>query len=127
MNGREKSDLPIVAGKPANGAVQAAEESVERRGGAKENADPQNTVRTQSREVVSRMQARIRGAVSRNKTEPLTALLYHVSLDVLRVGFFSLKKTAAPGTFYSLISRFDNSLTSPNGADGILPRESELQ
>ena len=46
MNGREKSDLPIVAGKLANGAVQAAEEPVERRGGAKENADPQNTVRT---------------------------------------------------------------------------------
>src|SRR6516164_6583591 len=64
MNGREKSDLPIVAGKLANGAVQAAEEPVERRGGAKENADPQNTVRTQSREAVSRVQARIRGAVT---------------------------------------------------------------
>jgi RNA-directed DNA polymerase len=97
MNGREKSDLPIVAGKLANGAAQAAKESVERRGGTKENADPQNTVRTQSREAVSRAQARIRGAVARNRTEPLTALLHQVSRDVLRAGFCSLKKTAAPG------------------------------
>ena len=97
MNGMEKSDLPIVAGKLANGAAQAAEEPVERRGGTKENADPQTTVRTQSREAVSRAQARIRGAVTRNRKEPLTALLHHVSIDVLRAGFFSLKRTAAPG------------------------------
>ena len=110
MNGREKSDLPIVAGKLANGAAQAAKESVERRGGTKENADPQNTVRTQSREAVSRAQARIRGAVARNRTEPLTALLHHVSLDVLRAGFFSLKKTAAPGI---------DGLTSAQYAEGL--------
>jgi hypothetical protein len=60
MNGLEKSDLPIVAGKLANGAALAAKESVERRGGARENVDLQNTVRTQSREAVSRAQARIK-------------------------------------------------------------------
>ena len=49
MNGLEKSDLPIVAGKLANGAALAAKESVERRGGTRENVDLQNTVRTQSR------------------------------------------------------------------------------
>jgi hypothetical protein len=32
MSGLEKSDSPIVAGKPANEAAQAAEEPVERRG-----------------------------------------------------------------------------------------------
>jgi hypothetical protein len=37
MNGLEKSDLPIVAGKLANGAALAAKESVERRGGTREN------------------------------------------------------------------------------------------
>ena len=97
MNGLEKSDLPIVAGKPANGAALAAKESVERRGGTRENVDLQNTVRTQSREAVSRAQARIREALTRNKTERLTTLLHHITLDVLRAGFFSLKKTAAPG------------------------------
>jgi RNA-directed DNA polymerase len=97
MNDLEKSDLPIVAVKSANEVARAAEELVERRGGTKENADQQTMVRTQSREAVSRAQVRIREAVTRNRTEPLTALLHHVSIDALRAGFFSLKKAAAPG------------------------------
>lgn len=84
MNGLEKSDLPIVAGKLANGAALTAKESVERRGGTRENVDLQNTVRTQSREAVSRAQARIREALTRNKTERLTTLLHHITLDVRR-------------------------------------------
>jgi RNA-directed DNA polymerase len=91
MNDLEKSDLPIVAVKSANEVARAAEELVERRGGTKENADQQTMVRTQSREAVSRAQVRIREAVTRNRTEPLTALLHHVSIDALRAGFFSLK------------------------------------
>jgi RNA-directed DNA polymerase len=83
--------------RPANEAARAAEEQVEPRGETKENADQQTTVRTQSREAVSQAQARIREAVTRNRTQPLTALLHHVGIDVLRAGFFSLKKTAAPG------------------------------
>ena len=66
-------------------------------GGAKENAELQSTVRTQSREAVSRAQARIREAVTRNRQDKLTALLHHVNIEVLRAGFFGLKKTAAPG------------------------------
>jgi RNA-directed DNA polymerase len=97
MNGPEKSDSPIVAVKPANEAARAAEEHVEPRGGTKENADQQTTVRTQSREVVSHAQARIREAVTRNRAQPLTTLLHHVSVDVLRAGFFGLKKNAVPG------------------------------
>ena len=97
MNGPEKSDSPIVAMKPANEAARAVEEQAESRGGIKENADPQTTVRTQSREAVSHAQARIREAVTRNRTQPLTALLHHVNVDVLRAGFFGLKKSAAPG------------------------------
>ena len=97
MNGPEKSDSPIVAVKPANEAARAAEQQVEPRGGTKENADQQTTVRTQSREAVSHAQARIREAVTRNRAQPLTTLLHHVSVDVLRAGFFGLKKNAAPG------------------------------
>src|SRR6202022_1029916 len=97
MSAREKSDLPEVARKRANKAASAAAEPVERRGGAKENAELQSTVRTQSREAVSRAQARIREAVIRNKQDKLTALLHHINIDVLRASFFGLKKTAAPG------------------------------
>ena len=97
MRATEKSDLPEVARKRANRAATAAAEPVERRGGAKENAGLQSTVRTQSREAVSRAQTRIREAVIRNRQDKLTALLHHVNIEVLRAGFFGLKKTAAPG------------------------------
>ena len=89
---------------PARGSVEAGEQSGfgccgarGRSGRAKENADLQSTVRTQSRDAVSRAQARIREAVIRNRQDKLTALLHHVNIDVLRASFFGLKKTAAPG------------------------------
>ena len=53
MSPMEKSDLPVGARKQANKAALAAAEPVERRGGAKENAELQSTARTQSREAVS--------------------------------------------------------------------------
>ena len=84
MSAKEKSDLPEVAEKRANKVASAAAELVERRGGAKENAELQSTVRTQSREAVSQAQARIRGAVNRNRQDKLTALLHHLTIDVLR-------------------------------------------
>jgi len=97
MSAREKSDLPKVAEKRANKVASAAAELAERRGGAKENAELQSTVRTQSREAVSQAQARIREAVTRSKQDKLTALLHHLTSDVLRASFFVLKKSAAPG------------------------------
>ena len=80
MSAREKSDLPKVAEKRANKAASAAAELVERRGGAKENAELQSTVRTQSRAAVSQAQSRIREAVIRNRRDKLTALLHHLSV-----------------------------------------------
>jgi RNA-directed DNA polymerase len=97
MNGTEKSDSPIVPGKPANKAGKAAAESVEGRGGTKRNARLQSRVQTQGWEAVSQAQDRIRRAVNRNKKEKLTALLHHVNVDVLRWAFLNLKKGAAPG------------------------------
>ena len=97
MSAREKSDLPIVAEKRTNKAASAAAEFVERRGRTKENAELQSTVRTQSRVAVSQAQARIREAVNRNRKEKLTALLHHVTVNVLRAAFFALKRRAAPG------------------------------
>src|SRR5215467_5584889 len=95
MSAKEESDLPEVAEKRANKAALTAAELAERRGGAKENAELQSTVRTQSREAVSQAQARIREAVIRNRRDKLTALLHHLTVDVLRASFFGLKKFAA--------------------------------
>src|SRR5215469_13567668 len=97
MHGTKKSHSSIVPAKPANKAEQSAAESVEGDDGTKRNAELQSTVRTQGREAVSQAQDRIREAVNRNKKEKLTALLHHVSADVLRWAFFNLKKRAAPG------------------------------
>ncbi len=97
MHGAKKSHSSIVPVKPANKAEQSAAESVEGDDGTKRKAELQSTVRTQGREAVSQAQDRIREAVNRNKTEKLTALLHHVSVDVLRWAFFNLKKQAAPG------------------------------
>ena len=84
MSAREKSDLPKVAEKRANKVASAAAELAEQRGGAKENAELQSTVRTQSRAAVSQAQSRIREAVIRNRRDKLTALLHHLTVDVLR-------------------------------------------
>src|SRR5215475_1722302 len=97
MHGTKKSHSSIVPAKPANKAEQFAAESVEGDDGTKRNAELQSMVRTQGREAVSQAQDRIREAVNRNKKEKLTALLHHVSADVLRWAFFNLKKRAAPG------------------------------
>jgi RNA-directed DNA polymerase len=97
MHDAEKSDSPRVPRKSANNAACAAAEPMEGRGGTKGNADPQSTVRTQSRRAVSQAQGRIREAVNRNSKEKLTALLHHVSVDCLRAAFFALKKRAAAG------------------------------
>src|SRR6516165_8627679 len=97
MNGTEQSDSPIVPRKLANKAARAAAEPMEGSGGTKRNARLQSTVRTQSRAAVTQAQTRIREAVTRNRKEKLTALLHHITVDMLRAAFFALKRRAAPG------------------------------
>src|SRR5215211_1517218 len=115
MNGAKKSDSLIVPAKPANKAGHPAAELVEGSSGTKRNAKLQSTVRTQSREAVSQAQDRIRGAVTRGKKEKLTALLHHITVDVLRQAFFNLKKRAAPGvdgvTWVDYAADLDRNLT----------------
>ena len=97
MNGVEESDSSIVPRKPTNKARQLAAEPVEGSDGTKRNAGLPSTSRTQRRGIVSQALTRIREAITRNKTEKLTALLHHVSIDNLRRAFDELRKDAAPG------------------------------
>src|SRR5215213_9370299 len=97
MHGREKSDLAVVARKPANKAGRPAAEPVERRAGAEGNAGRQSTRRAQDRASVSQALGRVRQAARQRKKERFTALLHHLSPDLLRVAFFALKRDAAPG------------------------------
>src|SRR5207253_2937425 len=97
MNGREKSDSAIVAMKPANKAGQPAAEWVEQRAGTKGNAGQPRTRRAQNRSGVSQGLERVRQAARQRKKEKFTALLHHVTTDLLREAFYALKRKAAPG------------------------------
>ena len=97
MHGREKSDLAIVAEKPTNKAGRPAAEPVEPRAGTEGNASQQSTRRAQNRESVSQALGRVRHVARQRRKERFTALLHHISVDLLRTAFFALKRDAAPG------------------------------
>ena len=114
MNGTEKSDSLVVPATPANKVTRVAAESVEGRSETKGKAVLQSTVRTQSRAAVSQAQNRLRKAINRNGTEKLTALLHHITVDVLRAAFLALRRHAAPGidsvTWDAYVERLEDRL-----------------
>ncbi len=97
MNGREKSDPVIVAEKPTNKADQSAAEPVEPRAGTEGNAEQDGTLRTPSREGASHGLDRVRKTAKEKKKAKFTALLHHVTVELLEESFFELKRNAAPG------------------------------
>src|SRR4051812_39253700 len=106
MHGAEKSDPAIVAEKPANKANEPiaeasarahAAESVEPRAGTKGNADQQSTCRAQDRISVEQALERIRKVARERKKERFTALLHHISVDLLEDAFYELNEGAAAG------------------------------
>jgi RNA-directed DNA polymerase len=98
MDGRGKSDSPIVSGKPPNGAAEPAAEAGERRGLAKGNSVGGTTLRTQRRGGVSSALERVRQAARRDRTQRFTALLHHVyAIERLRVAYEALNPRAAAG------------------------------
>ena len=97
-NGPKKSDLAKVAEKPTNKAGgKTAAESAEPRARAEGNVSQQSTHRTQCRVRVSQALARVRQVARVRKKERFTALLHHISIDLLRLSFYALKRNAAPG------------------------------
>ena len=105
MNGRRKSDRPVVVTKPANKvgssmndvAVPTAER-VERRGLAKGKTPRQNTNRALDRATVQSALGRIRQAAVKDKKMRFTSLMHHIyNLSMLREAYYGLKRDAAPG------------------------------
>jgi RNA-directed DNA polymerase len=97
MHERGKSDSAVGAMKPTNKAERSAAELVEQRAGTKGNADQQSTRRAQERESVSQALGRIRQAAKQRQKEKFTTLVHHISVALLRLAFFEIKKDAAPG------------------------------
>jgi hypothetical protein len=97
MHEREKSDPFKVGKKPANNPGQLGAESVDRREGAEGNAVEPRTCRTPSRESVLQGLDRVRQAAKARKKERFTALLHHVSVELLKDAYSWLKRDAATG------------------------------
>ena len=97
MHGPEQSDTNIVPQKPANNAPGRAAERGEGRTVTKGNTFQRTTHRTQGRARVSQALTRVRQAAHRDKTQRMTALFHHLSVDCLREAYYALKRDAAPG------------------------------
>ena len=96
-NAREESDEQVVPAKGSNKGEQSPAESVEGSCSTKGNIDEARTRRTQGRERVSQGLGGVREAARGDKKRKFTALLHHVTVDLLRDSYHSLKKRAAPG------------------------------
>jgi RNA-directed DNA polymerase len=83
--------------KQPNKRGRPPEEAVEERPPTKENAGQPNSYWTQSQERGPNGLNRVRDAARQDGKTRFTALLHHVTADLLRESYHSLKKKAAPG------------------------------
>jgi RNA-directed DNA polymerase len=97
MNGEGESYSGIVPAKQPNESQGGPQEAVEGRPLTKENAEEPSPCRTRSRESGSSGLDRVRQAAKQDQGIQFTALLHHVSIDLLRSSYCSLKKRAAAG------------------------------
>src|SRR5262252_2999412 len=93
----EESHDGIVPMNHSNKDKRPLAESEEGRPSIKENAGQPHTYPTQSGKGVTQGLAGVRKAARENKGMKFTALLHHLTVDLLRESFYSLKRKAAPG------------------------------
>ncbi len=97
MHGGGESYSGIVPAKQPNKSGQPPAEAVEGRPLTKENTSEPNSHRTPCRGSGRSGLERVREAAKKDGKLKFTALLHHVSIDLLRDSYYSLKKKAAPG------------------------------
>jgi RNA-directed DNA polymerase len=93
----EESHSGVLPMNHSNKDTRSSAESGEGRPLIKENVGQPNTYPTQSGKGVSQGLAGVRTAARINKEMKFTALLHHLTVDLLRESFYSLKRKAAPG------------------------------
>ena len=97
MHGGGESYSVVVPAKHSNKGGQLPAEGVEGRALTKENMEQSNQRRTPSRESGQSGLNRVRRAAKGDRKLRFTALLHHVTVDLLRSSYHNLKKGAAPG------------------------------
>jgi RNA-directed DNA polymerase len=93
----EESDCCVVPVKQPNKEGKPLAEAVEGRRQPKENDAQSDIQPTQRGERVSQRLSGVRRVAREKKREQFTALLHHVTVNLLRGSFDALKKNAAPG------------------------------
>jgi len=93
----EESDCAVVPVNLSNNEEQSSAEAGEERARAKENIAPSNTSPTQSGEPVSQGLRGVRPVAGEKREERFTALLHHLSVNLLRASYLALKRDASPG------------------------------
>jgi len=94
---QEKSDCAVVPVNRPNQEGQPSAEVGEGRAQTEENIVQSRMSPTQSGNRMSLGLDGVRQAASVRKQERFTALLHHVTLDLLRDSFYALKRQASPG------------------------------
>jgi group II intron reverse transcriptase/maturase len=97
MHGGGESYSGIIPAKQPNKSEKSPAEVVEGRPLTKENTWQPNLLRTPRRASGPSGLERVREAARKDGKLKFTALLHHVSIDLLRASYYSLKKQAAPG------------------------------
>ena len=97
VNVQEKSDCAVVPMNRPNKEGQPSAEAGEGRVQTEENIVRSHMSPTQSGNGMSLGLDGVRQAASVRKQERFTALLHHVTLNLLRDSFYALKRQAAPG------------------------------
>ena len=92
-----ESDGRVVPTKGPNSEGQPSGEGREGRRPTKENTGPSAATRTPSRTSASRGLVGVREAARKDRKVRFTALLHHVTVNLLRASYYELKKQAAPG------------------------------
>jgi RNA-directed DNA polymerase len=97
MHVEEDSDEVIVPAKRSNKEDLSLAEIVEGRTSPKGNGGQPAAVRTLSRDAASTGLATVRQAARQSRDVRFTALLHHITIDLLRQSYSALKHEAAPG------------------------------
>jgi RNA-directed DNA polymerase len=115
----EESHSGVLLMNHSNNDTSLSAESGEGRPLIKENAGQPSTHPTLSGDRVSQGLAGVRKAARENKEMKFTALLHHLTVDLLRESFYSLKRKAAPGvdgvTWQEYESGLENRLVDLHG------------
>ena len=97
MQVQEKSDCAVVPLNQPNSEAQASAEVGKGRAQIEENIVQSNMSPTQSGKRMSQGLRGVRKAATERKQERFTALLHHLTVDLLRDSFYALQRRAAPG------------------------------